>query len=318
MALHYNELPGPYVDEVVRLASRNLANGVIEEPRGFFDVITLGNVGQVSNGVPEVFVNGEQFPVRLLWASFALVPQWDATPVAAGVDPRLIQRVGARFRFHDTYYMTDDFAVVPLWNNRIVAASDAITQASSTIVFDRPLVLTERASLRVSVELQSTPTTPRTVSVSFTGTGMISKTPYFFQGEYELDSTAATEIDPTSFRSDGVEPIALTTMVVTCSAEEDDATGVGDIRQLAVNVRQVGGGTNADWWRGPQVPALTLDRVPAQLLGISAGTAVLHRFPGDGVMWEPGQGITVELAAMNAATVGLDVGVHLFGYISVV
>lgn len=318
MSLHYNELSGPYVDEIVRLASHNLTHGVIEEPRGYFDVFTLNPTGQPTNGTPEVFVNGEQFPVRLLWATFALVPQWDATPVALGTDPRLIQRVGARFRFHDTFYMASDFAPCPLWINRVVGAADSVTQASSSIVFDRPVVLADRDSIRVEVQLQSAPTTPRTVYVAFTGTGMVSKTPYFFEAEVELSDTIPQYLNPTGYRNDGVEPVALTTMVVKCSAEEEDASGVGDIRQLAINVRTIGNGTQADWFRGPQTVPLTLNDIPAQLLGINTGSAIVHRFPGEGVLWEPGQGITIEMEALNSVVEGLDVGVHLFGYISVV
>jgi hypothetical protein len=52
------------------------------------------------------------------------------------------------------------------------------------------------------------------------------------------------------------------------------------------------------------------------LLGQMQGRAVVHRFPGEGLIWEPGEGIIVQGLALDAAVEGLDLAVALSGYIS--
>lgn len=300
-----------HIDYLVKLASDNVCKGVIEEPRFYYDTMTLLTNGQTSEGQRDTFRNGEQFPVRLTHAVFALRPDFDQN---LGTDERLIQRVGLRMTFHDQYYMSRDFVPVPLWSNKVVAGPSAITTGFSSYTFDRPVILSARDSLRVTVALESTPTTPRRVVVSVTGIGMLSKRPYFLASEVELSNTNPVVLDSADFRNDGTEPVALTDMVLHCGAETEDATGAGDIRQLRVQVRQIGNGTQADWGIGPTSPPLA--QCPATLLGLTEGRAVVHRFPGDGLIWEPGEGIIVQGIALASSTEGLELATALVGYIS--
>lgn len=309
MTLHYNEPRHRYIDHLVELAAKNLKDGVIEEPRGYWDEITLNAPNVISECAPNVFENGEQFPVRLTHLTAAM-PE-------SSVDERLIQRVGLRLTFHDQYYMGRDHAPVPLWLNENVAAGDLITDGASSQVFDRPVILSARDSLNVRVQLIDAPDAARRVSVSFTGTGMLSKRPYFFSDEVDLTNVQPTALDTSRFRNDGVEPIALTDWAVHCGAELGDATGNGDIRQVRVNVRQIGNGTQAQWFQGRTVPT-PRERLPAVLMGTRTGRAVVHRFPGQGLLWEPGEGITVDALALTADVESAIVAVALHGYISVI
>jgi hypothetical protein len=315
MTLHYEEPHQRDIDWMVQLASRNVCEGVIEEPRVFWDEVTLLSKDIVTRGTPDVFVNGEQFPIRLTHASMALIPDFDAN---IGLDERFIQRVGIQLTFHDQYYMSRNFVPAPLWANKVVAAGDANTQGNASQIYERPNVLSARDSLRVMVQLNQVPTNgPRLVSAAVTGIGMLSKRPYFFADAVEIDDVAPTQLDTAQFRNDGTEPVALTDMSFSCGAEENDAIGQGDIRQLRVNVRQVGNGTQADWYEGPRIPS-PLSRCPAQLLGYGTGRGIVHRFPGDGLIWEPGERVILDMRALDASVEGYTVGFSLYGYISVI
>lgn len=303
-----------YIDYMVRLAEKNLCNGIIMEPRAFFDVITLDDANRITNGSPDVFFNGEQFPIRLTHLSAAIVPDFNA---GAGLDERFVQRLGLRLTFHDAYYMSREFVPIPLWLNKQVSGPPLVTDGTSSATFDRPVVLSARDTLRIEGALQETPTNgPRLVSASFTGTGMLSGRPYFFSSERSVGDTLPFVFEAARFRNDGTEPVALTDMALTCGAELNDPVGQGDIRQLAVNIRQVGNGTQADWFQGPTVP-LSLTRMPSVLNGYTTGRALVHRFPGVGLLWEPGEGLTLAGLPLDASAQGLQLGISLWGYITV-
>ena len=301
-----------YIDYMVKLAAKNVAKGVIEEPRAYFDSITLLPDGVVSNGDRNTFINGEQFPVRLTHATFFVRPNYVEE---SGFDLRAMQRMGVRFTFHDQYYQSREFKPLPLWATKVVTGPQALTPSFVSHTFDRPVILSARDSLRVQVALESTSRSPRRVSVSFTGVGLLSKRPYFLASEVELTNQAPTILDTVDFRNDGTEPIALTDMVAHCGAEAEDPIGAGDIRQLRLQCRQIGNGTGADWYIGPTSPA-PLSQIPATLLGTTQGVAVVHQFPGDGLIWEPGEGIIVQGIALDATTENLNLAVALTGYIS--
>jgi hypothetical protein len=228
---------------------------------------------------------------------------------------RQMQRMGVRFTFHDQYYMGREFKALPLWATKVVTGPQALTPAFSSYTFDRPVILSARDSLRVQVALESQPASPRRVSVSFSGVGLLSKRPYFLASEVELSNEAPVILDTVDFRNDGTEPIALTDMVLHCGAEVEDPVGAGDIRQLRVQIRQIGNGTGADWYIGPTSP-VPLSQMPATLLGTTQGMAVVHQFPGDGLIWEPGEGIVVQGIALDQSAEGLNLAVGLTGYIS--
>jgi hypothetical protein len=312
MTLHYVEPRGRYIDYLVKMAAKNVKHGVIEEPRVFYDVITMGTSTEIIQGNPDVFINGEQFPIRLTHMSMALRPDFVGD---TGLDERLVQRAGLRLKFHDQYYQSRDFVAAPLWINKVVAASSAVTQGTSSWTFDRPNILSARDSLRVEVNLEEAPPVSRTITVSFTGTGLLSGRPYFLSGSVALTDANPTVINTANFRNDGSEPIALTDMTVHCSGDFDDSNGQGDVRLARVAVRQIGNGTQADWFQGPTVPS-PVERIPAVLLGYTAGRACVHRFPGEGVLWEPGEGISLDAQALNDSIDGLALAVSLSGYVS--
>ncbi len=81
-------------------------------------------------------------------------------------------------------------------------------------------------------------------------------------------------------------------MAVHVAAELGTANPEGNINRVRINIRQVGNGTNAQWFSGPQVP-VPIDLMQATLMGPTTGRAVVHEFPGDGLLWEPAEGITV-------------------------
>lgn len=338
------------IDRLVKLAAKNITSGIINEPRVFYDVVTLEQPqlngatvqlpGPVSVGDPDAFINRSQFPVRITHASAQLL--WkEYNGVVIGLDERKIQGAGLNLRHHDEYYMSNDFQPLPLWATEYVALSPAVTMTTSTWEFPCPVILSARDSLLVetSVVLDLADYFPveqvpsdLLASVSFTGTGVLSGRPYFFGAQLVLDTTPGVKrtFDPTKLRNTGAEPIALTNMTfsqpgftVTEAAVPSFTTG--NIRLLDIQVRQQGNGTQEEWFRGPTIPTLR-PRMPAGLLGYHGGRSVVHRFPGDGLIWEPGDGVVPQLRALVAnleetdgeTDVMPDIAISLMGYTSVV
>ena len=301
------------IDYLVKLAAQNVTDGVLEEPRVYYDLLTLSSqqVNTVSN--PDVFSNGEQFPVRITGMTLAVQPDFLQ---AVGIDERLIQRVGLRLRYHDNFYQSSALVPAPLWANKVVAAPALTSSGVSSYSFDRPVILSARDALAIEVALASAPATPRRVSCSVTGTGLLSKRPYFFSSAVELSTTTKAMLPIEGLRNDGAEPIALTDLTFHCGAEDADPVGAGDIRQLFAQVHQVGNGTQADWFVGANAP-VPIPQCPGVLLGKTAGRAIVHEFPGDGVLWEPGEGLTLEALPLDASAVNVTLAVGLHGYLVV-
>jgi hypothetical protein len=308
-----------YTDYVIELAKPlQIRSGVINVPRVYFDEIPLSAVADgITVGTPGTLVNGEQFPVRLtrMVASIRYLTQ--AGLLANDI---FLQRVGLRMRFHDQYYMNPNFLPVPLWGNQCVAPP--VPVGSNLAHWDfvkngQPFVLSARDTLIVSVQLQdaANPSSAVPVSVMFTGIGELSRRPYMFSGSVDLDTVARTDLSTVDFRNDGIEPVVITDMTVSVSAQED-ATTEGNINRLRINVRQVGNGTNADWFVGPQTPPPPIPLMQATLCGVTTGRALVHEFPGDGLIWLPGVGITVENQARIAGMTAVLV-IGFSGYIMV-
>lgn len=333
------------IDRLVKLAAKNIDKGIIEEPRVYYDVITLEQPavgvtpGEISVGDSEAFINREQFPVRITHMSAQLL--WKSVDgTIVGLDESKIQGAGLVLRHHDEYYQSSLFLPVPQWANQYVALSPAITMSSSTWELPRPVILSARDSLRVEVATvldladYFAPSTLDGIqaTVAFTGTGLLSGRPYMFGASVELPNEPGQKrlFDPTQLRNNGAEPVALTNMTLSQPGFTITTDAVpqfigGNIRLLDVQIRQQGNGTNADWFRGPSVP-VHRPRCPAGLLGYNGGRSVIHRFPGDGLIWEPGDGIVPQLRALVEdleETVGEldvmpDVAISLMGYLSVV
>lgn len=333
------------VDRLVKLAAKNITKGVIEEPRVYYDVITLAAPqgggptlpGPTSLGDPDVFINREKFPVRITRMSAQLL--WKQVEGGVvGLNESMIQGAGLRVRHHDDYYMSNRFLPIPQWANQYVALSPSVTLSTSTWTFDCPVILSARDSLRVEagvvLDLNNyfDPATVEDVmvSVSFTGTGLLSGRPYFYGAEQVLPTTPGSKVtlQPTNLRNTGAEPVALTSMTVsqpgfTLDDGDSQLFQGGNIRLVDIQIRQQGNGTNADWFRGPSQPTLR-PRCPAGLLGYNGGRAVVHALPGDGLIWEPGDGITPELVALVAnlqeglGEVMPDIAISFSGYVSIV
>lgn len=328
------------IDRLVKLAAKNIDKGVIEEPRVYYDVITLAQPpegslpGDVSVGDPDAFINREQFPVRITHLSAQLL--WKSVDgTVVGLDESKIQGAGLTLRHHDEYYMSPQFLPVPQWANAYVALSPAITMSSVTWEFPAPVILSARDSLRVEVAtvLYLQDVSGIQASVAFTGTGLLSGRPYFFGASVELPNEVGMKrlFNPSQLRNNGAEPVAITNMTLsqpgfTVTDEEGAQQYIGgNVRLLDVQIRQQGNGTNADWFRGPVIP-VARPRCPAGLLGFNGGRSVVHRFPGDGLIWEPGDGIVPQLRAIvenlqesaDEVDVMPDIALSLMGYVSIV
>jgi hypothetical protein len=112
----------------------------------------------------------------------------------------------------------------------------------------------------------------------------------------------------------------ITNMTVNLNGGAGDPNQVGDISRLSVGIRQIGNGTNAAWVAGPvNDPDLVPDMVPAVLLGQQSGRAIVHRFPGHGLLWAPGEGITAEIQnqLIGDDAFGASMHIGLLGYIAV-
>lgn len=312
-----------YVDWLVKLAEKNLREGIIEEPRLFFDFAELPAAAPFT--VPfsnNVFRNGEQFPVRITHMIAYVAPTFDGE-ASEFLDERLIQHVALRMRWHDTDYMSSFFMPLPLWSNKVLGGAEATQQGSTSWVFDKPLILSARDSLRVRTQLVTGADASRNAMLSLSGIGLLSKRPYFFgSSPVTLTDETETQIPSRGYINDGAEPVAVTDMTTMLSGALDVADPSGDARRAAWGVRQIGNGTQAEWIKGPSAspPAATgTNLCPGALLGITSGRSIVHRFPGDGVIWEPGEGIQAEIAPVSGVddVQGATVYLAFAGYISV-
>jgi hypothetical protein len=301
---------------LVDLGKPLLEKGVYHEPRGFYDIVELDPDGELSFGTGDTFQNGEPFPIRLthMTAALALLDNDDPQEIA---DENLIQRVGMRLQFHNQFYMNPELLPLPLWGNKPVATSDAVSFGTSAWGFDVPFVLSARDTMKVHVQLNSPPDDAGVeAAVSMTGIGYLSGRPYFLSGREQLDAQTKEAFNPVFFRNDGQEPIIVSDMTCNVSNDLDDDDPSGDIRNMNVQVEQVGNGTNAKWFQGPENQA-TGELIPAVLLGQRSGRAVVHRFPGDGLIWNPGEGIQLEAQGLSGQPPNVTLLVGLLGYITI-
>lgn len=300
------------IDHLIKLASENIDRGVIEEPRFFFDQITLTSI--LSKNDPNAFLNGEEFPVRITHAIFGFrTPDSGAIP-----EERLLQKAGVRMVFHDQYYQSRQFAPVPLWASKVTTGPTALAQGFATYTFDRPVILSARDSLRVQVALEFEPDGAKRISVGVHGVGLQSKRPYFFQSYRDVGDAIPIVLPTGDFRNDGAEPIGLTDLVISVSAPTGDFVGAGDIRTVRLQVRQVGNGTGRDWAGTPvlQATGVPIPQMPAHLWGTTQGRAVVHRFPGEGLLWEPNEGVQMEAIALDTDAEDKNLLICLAGYVS--
>lgn len=297
------------IDRVIRTAQENICKGIIVEPRWFWDEILLpDNTTAQAFSRGDAFKNGEDYPMLL--KHLVLGIQDD------GADERLIQHVGLRLTFHGQDYMGRQFLPAPLWHTRPSAAPNLISFGQSSIQFDQPFVLSSRDTLQVKVQLTGVADTERTLAVSFTGYGLQSRRPYFKSGQVATTDIVQHVIASANYRNDGDEPVVITDMSLYCSSQEDDNNPQGDIRAMRVQVKQIGNGTEAVWMT--QAPTLPNDMMPAMLTGLCTGRVVVHDFPGDGLLWEPGEGLQVQMMSQNGDVNEETVAIALVGTIKVI
>ena len=55
---------------------------------------------------------------------------------------------------------------------------------------------------------------------------------------------------------------------------------------------------STQWFVGPASAIPPLSRMQATLIGVTTGRAVVHQFPGAGLYWAPGEGITAEITSL--------------------
>lgn len=326
-----------YQQYLLKLQESNVLDGVTNEPRLYFDTIQLGLPLVEVTGHPDVFRNGEDFPVRITHILMAM-DRLGSDPQQSPIPPMFIQRVGVRLKFHDQYYMApysaapflqgiapgiarQVFVTAPAWSLNATSAADIVSDGASAWQFQRPFVLSVRDTLRVDVKLDAEAEGVVPVTVSFTGIGMLSRKPYFFGGSILLHFPVRETISTDNYQNDGTEPVLITNMTVNCAGDLIGADPTGDISRVSVGVRQIGNGTNASWMRGPiNDPPIVPDLVPATLLGQQSGRAIVHRLPGNGLLWAPGEGIVAQVQLLDIVNQDLAVAkinIGLLGYISV-
>ena len=287
-----------YLDYVVRLGTSGIRQGVINEPRIYWDEVPQNSSATfITEGTPGVFINGEQFPVRLthMSAGVRFLDQGDDVDDTAG-----IQRIGLRMVYHDQFYMSPQFLPLPVWANKLIAMPTPQGFGNSHWDFvanGQPFVLSARDTLTVTVQLQEEVAGPATIPVNviFTGIGALSKRPYLLNGAANLANLTQTDLSTVDVRNDGSEPIVITDMVANIGGPSNNSPA-GQIGRLRLNIKQIGNGTNARWFSGPATP-VSIPNMPAVLAGITSGRGVVHQFPGDGLIWEPGEGITIQTQA---------------------
>jgi hypothetical protein len=334
------------IDRLVKLAAKNICDGVREEPRLYFDRIPLDFAVAGSNeinGDPQSFVNGEPWPVRLTKIVFSLGLSFDPATVAYLNPPvplAVLQSVAARIRRSDEYYMNANRIPVPNWLNTVTNPPTNFGNGGTSWTFDRPVILSVRDYMEVEVQAladqavflidgEPTPSTfTATIGVSYSGVGLISGQPYFFGATQEVTNSKPIKMAANRLQNVSGEPIALTDCSTQISVLNTDpalpiaAIVASDSRFFAVQMRQVQNGTRSKWLQGPTVPT-PLGRANASLLGLTSGSAIVHTFPGDGIQLEPGEGLRIEAEVLATTTAlalpndNLDVLVGMSGYLVV-
>lgn len=298
---------------LIQLARKNVSAGIIEEPRLYYDTVELRADRQLTPGNSEVFRNGESWPVRITHFAFAMAYQnRDEESVPVVQDERLIQRIGARFRFHDQFYM-NEFATagvagldgfltpIPAWGNKVVAAAEAVSFSNASWRH-HPWIYSARDTMEVDVRLVDQTPIPAAVpvTVTFVGVGMQSGRPYIFNARVEPSTNSKLRLQPSLLANDGAEPVMVTNTTVNIGNDVSNVDPTGDTRRVLVSVKQVGNGSGAVWTQGPvNDPAVPIDMAPGVLFGQQSGRAVIHTIPGQGLIWEKNEGIELELQQLN-------------------
>ena len=285
-------------ERIVRTALEDLCVGRIMEPRWYYDEITVPDDQTIGFSNPDAFKNGEAFPVKITHIVMGV-----RAVNAAGVDTdeRIIQRIGVKLLFHGQEYMAHEFAVAPLWLNKVVAAPNSVALGQVAHRFFKPWLLTARDVMKVQVQLigANDPGTTRTATVSFAGFGLDSRRPYFKSADVVLPDTTIRTLDVSLLRNDGDEPIVMTDMTAHLSAQSNKNDPNGNIDFLRVQINQVGNGTQSEWFKhaSSSYPSTLM---LASMLGTNTGRVIVHELdPNAPVYWEPGEGLNVQVQGIQ-------------------
>ncbi len=246
-------MTSPFGD-LIQFASRNRGDGMLIEPRFFYDVLNFENIEGTGpyttvaqNSDPDSFKNGEQFPVRLTHMIVSpqhLLGTLDENPTVVIERPSTVQQLTLRVERYGEYYMNEQYIRASAWHNVPNAQPYNLASGSVTHKFFQPLVLSARDSLRIDFEIvypgvtnaivpapnaitdlrlnetlggESTTYAPPSIVVQLTGVGMRSGRPYMLAGPARPTTNAGQTIfsvDPALLQNIGMEPIALTDMTV--------------------------------------------------------------------------------------------------------
>lgn len=309
------------------LAARNVCDGILYEPRVYAQKFNFSQANTLNPQFSDedIFRNGEQYPVRI---THMLAAIRDGNGLAGSTNERLTQAYGLRVRVLDTFYMNDDAVPLPAFNDVVTAASDIVSKSTSSWRFAHPFFMGGRDSLSVQVALeypvdQLTEGSIR-VWVTFHGFGALSRRPKELHGNVVFDSASAPVLTIADgfYRNDGTEPLEVHSMVINVEPPTGSAGSdpLGNIRRARVSVRQIGNGTNQRWTNSE---AFNLDTVAASLFGVTSGRAVTHVLPiqtdlrGRGWIWEPNQGLTLEVSGPQSGPALSELYIALLGEIIV-
>jgi len=292
-----------YADRVISLGQGMIRRGKINEPRMFWDEIQPDASSTVIvAGTPETFYNGEQFPIRIthLVASVRYLESTAQRTVANQLD---VSRLGLRLQFHNQFYMNPQFLPLTIWGSKPVAAPEAFSAGNAHwdfVATGEPYVLAVRDTMIVRVQLQdaAVPSAAVPVNVAFHGIGALSRRPYILTGQVQLSDLSAVDLSTPDFTNSGSEPIVITDLTVAVGAQLDADDPTGAIGRIRIQIRQIGNGTQASWFVGPVAGVPPVPYPQATLLGVTTGRAIVHQFPGAGMIWQPGEGVTAEVRAL--------------------
>jgi len=290
-----------------RLAQRNLAetDAVGFEPRVLYDVFAFDGSTEIVFANPNIFRNGERFPIRITHILAQMLDETIGQQVPVGGDERMVQRYAMRIRAHGNFYMNSTHAPLPVWHNVPVASSDVVTFAQATWCLDKPFVLGNRDTFQVQYRFVAGVTSGENqrVSVSFEGRGLYTRQPKrlvgtaLFTATATQDGTAVQTMDIESFRNDGTEPLEIERVVIHQAPYTDTANPTGNVRNVRIRIKCNGNGTGSWWIAGS--PTLLNDHVPAPLLGTGTTRAIVHKLPGDGWLWYPNEGVRPEIRSFE-------------------
>lgn len=302
-----------------KLAKRNLAeqSAILCEPRCYYDVFTFPLGTEVVFGNPDVFRNGERFPLRITHLTMAMLYTGDDQETPPLGDERMVQRYGLRIKAHGTYYQNSVFTPLPLYANVPVATSPVTSTAQATWKLDKPFIMANRDAMEIMVQLIVAPSvgTTERVTASLEGIGFYSKQPKVFRGTLEISDAGQHTLDIDQFRNDGTEPFELHQITIHQAAPATRSDPIGNVANVRFRMRNNGNGTNQWWTLGPTTGS---QFVPAPLCGIGVSRAVVHKLPGDGWLWYPNEGVLPEVRSFDTTrAAGESVLLGFVGYIAV-